>query len=102
MTAVAPAVSFNNLLTAANDRGNWLAGFHNQASEKKPVANANWGTKHTCQGCGAKYYDMNRSPVVCPKCNAAFNPEALLRSRRSRPANQAKVAEHYSEYAAGK
>ena len=43
-----------------------------------------WGTKHTCQSCGAKYYDMNRTPVICPKCGAEFDPDALLRSRRIR------------------
>ena len=43
-----------------------------------------WGAKHTCQSCGAKYYDLNRTPVVCPKCNTEFDPDALLRSRRIR------------------
>lgn len=43
-----------------------------------------WGTKHTCQSCGAKYYDLNRSPVICPKCGTEFDPDALLRSRRIR------------------
>ena len=58
-----------------------------------------WGAKHACQHCGAKYYDLQRSPVVCPKCGTGFNPEALLRSRRSKPvvpekrAVAAKVAE---------
>lgn len=55
------------------------------------MANPDWGTKHTCQSCGAKYYDLNRNPVVCPKCGTAFNPDALLRSRRSRPASPPKA-----------
>jgi uncharacterized protein (TIGR02300 family) len=49
------------------------------------MARPDWGTKHSCRNCGAKYYDLNRSPIVCPKCGTAFNPDALLRSRRSRP-----------------
>jgi len=56
------------------------------------VTKPEWGTKHTCQSCGAKYYDMNRNPITCPKCGTAFNPDALLRSRRSRPAAAAKEA----------
>ncbi len=50
------------------------------------MANPEWGGKHTCQHCGVKYYDLNRSPIVCPKCSSEFNPDALLRSRRSKPA----------------
>lgn len=49
------------------------------------MTKSDWGTKHSCQGCGTKYYDLNRSRAVCPSCGAAFNPEALLRSRRTRP-----------------
>lgn len=26
------------------------------------------GGKHTCFACSAKFYDMNRPEVVCPKC----------------------------------
>ena len=45
-----------------------------------------WGTKRMCQSCGVKFYDLRRSPIVCPSCGATFDPEALLRSRRTRPA----------------
>jgi hypothetical protein len=27
-----------------------------------------------------------REPVICPKCSTPFDPEAFLKSRRSRPA----------------
>jgi uncharacterized protein (TIGR02300 family) len=32
------------------------------------------GTKRTCQNsdCGARFYDLNRSPVVCPVCGAKY------------------------------
>jgi hypothetical protein len=29
---------------------------------------------------------MTRDPIVCPKCSTPFDPEAFLKSRRSRPA----------------
>lgn len=44
-----------------------------------------WGTKRTCQSCDAKFYDLSRSPIVCPKCGAIFDPEASLKTRRGRP-----------------
>jgi len=28
------------------------------------------GTKHTCFKCGAKFYDLKKSQVLCPKCGA--------------------------------
>jgi len=41
------------------------------------------GTKRICS-CGAKFYDLNKSPIVCPKCAAVFVPPApvLARPRR--------------------
>ena len=45
-----------------------------------------WGTKRICPSCGTRYYDMTRDPIVCPKCSTPFDPEAFLKSRRSRPA----------------
>jgi uncharacterized protein (TIGR02300 family) len=32
------------------------------------------GTKRTCQNpeCGARFYDLNRDPVVCPVCETVF------------------------------
>jgi uncharacterized protein (TIGR02300 family) len=48
------------------------------------VAKAEWGLKRTCLSCNAKFYDMNRSPILCPKCGAAFDPEALAKARRTR------------------
>jgi len=34
------------------------------------VAKPEWGEKHLCQECGAKFYDLRRDPVVCPRCGA--------------------------------
>ena len=43
------------------------------------------GIKRICQGCGALYYDLDKDPIICPKCGAEFDPEAILKSRRTRP-----------------
>ena len=62
------------------------------------MAKPDWGLKRTCQSCGARFYDMGRSPIACPKCGAEFDAEALLKTRRTkaptpRPAPVAVVPE---------
>jgi uncharacterized protein (TIGR02300 family) len=37
------------------------------------VAKPELGTKRQCQSCGAKFYDLNRSPITCIKCGAEFH-----------------------------
>jgi len=44
------------------------------------------GQKRVCLSCGTRFYDLNRQPIVCPSCAATFEPEAFLRTRRSRAA----------------
>ena len=48
------------------------------------VAKPEWGAKHTCQGCGAKFYDMGRSPITCPACDEAVVVATPGRTRRVR------------------
>jgi uncharacterized protein (TIGR02300 family) len=50
------------------------------------VVKPEWGVKRTCQGCSAKFYDMRRGPVVCPKCGAVQDLEVVAKPRRSRAA----------------
>jgi uncharacterized protein (TIGR02300 family) len=50
------------------------------------MAKPEWGTKRICHNCGARFYDLRHDPILCPKCGAEFDPEALLRSRRTRVA----------------
>lgn len=45
-----------------------------------------WGIKRICHACSARYYDMRRDPPVCPTCGVRFDPEALIKTRRARPA----------------
>jgi uncharacterized protein (TIGR02300 family) len=46
------------------------------------VVDQEWGIKRTCHACGAKYYDFKKKTPTCPSCQTAFDPEALLKSRR--------------------
>jgi uncharacterized protein (TIGR02300 family) len=43
-----------------------------------------WGVKRICHSCGAPFYDLRKDPIVCPKCGATYDPEAILKSRRTR------------------
>jgi uncharacterized protein (TIGR02300 family) len=50
------------------------------------VAKPEWGTKRQCPACGGRFYDLGKAdPVVCIKCEHAFEPEILLKPRRGRP-----------------
>ena len=43
-----------------------------------------WGLKRTCNSCGAKFYDLCRDPIICPKCDATVDPVAVARSQRAK------------------
>lgn len=43
-----------------------------------------WGMKRVCQHCSARFYDLRRSPIICPKCKHSFDPDLLLKAKRSR------------------
>ena len=30
------------------------------------------GAKRQCQNCGARFFDLNRDPIICPKCGTVF------------------------------
>jgi len=42
------------------------------------VVDSKLGTKRVCESCGAKFYDLNNSPAICPKCGHSFDPLAAL------------------------
>jgi len=47
------------------------------------VAKPELGTKRLCAGCGAKFYDLSKTPIVCPKCQTVY--EIPVVTSRSRP-----------------
>jgi uncharacterized protein (TIGR02300 family) len=58
------------------------------------VAKPDLGTKRVCGGCGAKFYDLNRTPIICPKCETVFVPVvAAPRTRTEAAKAAAPVAE---------
>ena len=43
------------------------------------------GTKCACASCAERFYDLNRSPAVCPKCGATQPAVSVRASRPARP-----------------
>ena len=49
------------------------------------MAKPEWGRKRTCQVCGKKFYDLNKSPIICPCPEAVeFDPDLYLKSRKGK------------------
>src|SRR3954471_4742183 len=48
------------------------------------MANPELGAKQLCPNCQAKFYDLNKRPAHCPKCEHDFDPEDVVKSRRIR------------------
>ena len=57
----------------------------------KPVR----GTKRVCPSCGARFYDLSRTPITCPVCQAVYhvNPPPSRRGERAQPVEVRKVVE---------
>ena len=47
------------------------------------MAKPELGTKRLCGNCGGKFYDLSKSPIVCPKCHIVM--ELAAANARSRP-----------------
>ena len=43
------------------------------------------GTKRVCPSCGARFYDLNRTPITCPVCQAVYQvtPPTSRRGERA-------------------
>ena len=46
------------------------------------MSKAELGTKRRCLTCAAPFFDLNRTPIVCPKCTAVFQVVEYARSRQ--------------------
>lgn len=63
------------------------------------MAKPELGAKRHCQSCGVKFFDLNKDPVVCPKCGATFHVAPLARgvSRGGEPDEEAEVEKEGAE-----
>ena len=67
------------------------------------MANPEWGKKRICPACNIKYYDFNKSPIICPSCGTEFDPDTNLKSRKGKslltkvvPENNQNISEEIS------
>ncbi len=50
------------------------------------MVKAELGTKRTCPSCAARFYDLLKNPIVCPKCGTNFVAASVLPSKGDMPA----------------
>src|SRR5215471_7091228 len=79
--------------------GNATQDQHRRMSMSKPAR----GTKRVCLSCGVRFYDLNRTPIVCPLCQSIYQaappppPPPSRRWGRAQPAEARKVEEQEAE-----
>lgn len=56
------------------------------------MAKPELGTKRQCQNCGAKFFDLNKDPIVCPKCGTVFQGAARPRAAAKPEEEEAELA----------
>jgi uncharacterized protein (TIGR02300 family) len=49
------------------------------------MVSAELGTKRTCPNCAARFYDLLKDPITCPKCGTSFVAAAILPSKADYP-----------------
>ena len=57
------------------------------------MAKPELGTKRLCGNCAAKFYDLNKDPIVCPKCHTVLTLAAVTSRSRPEPARARAEAE---------
>ena len=50
------------------------------------MAKPELGAKHQCQNCATKFFDLNRDPILCPKCGTVFQAAPVARAPARAPA----------------
>ena len=57
------------------------------------MAKPELGTKRLCASCGAKFYDLSKTPITCPKCHTVMEIAPVTTRPRPEPARAAPVKE---------
>src|SRR6266851_9853072 len=78
------------LLTGPSRNAKGMARIQPDPRDSKAVAKPELGTKRLCASCGAKFYDLSKDPITCPKCGTVF--EVVVPVSRSRGGEAAAVA----------
>lgn len=56
------------------------------------MAKVDLGMKLTCESCGARFYDLNKQPGICPKCGAANARPVIFKASRRPTAEEREKA----------
>lgn len=51
------------------------------------------GEKLTCSSCGARYYDLNKTPALCPKCGAENARPKVFKTKKAEAAAKPAIDE---------
>jgi uncharacterized protein (TIGR02300 family) len=49
------------------------------------MVSAELGTKRSCPNCAARFYDLLKDPITCPKCGTSFVAQSILPSKTEYP-----------------
>jgi uncharacterized protein (TIGR02300 family) len=49
------------------------------------VTKSELGTKRICGNCNSKFYDLHKSPIVCPTCKTVFELPIVVPEKPRRP-----------------
>ncbi len=65
--------------------GSWQWEISRFVNGERDLASQELGTKRVCTACEAKFYDLSKNPLVCPKCG---HEEAVpaQKAKRKKPA----------------
>ena len=63
----------------------------------KEVSKDKLGVKRICGSCGAKFYDLDKTPIICPKCGTPY--EEIASPKSSAPVAPVKEAPVVEEVA---
>ena len=50
------------------------------------MAKPDLGMKRSCLECEARFYDLNKNPIICPKCGTPFDVETSISRVKPQPA----------------
>lgn len=66
------------------------------------MAKVDLGMKLTCESCGARFYDLNKQPGICPKCGTANARPVIFKASRRPSAEDREKANLAASKAAAK
>ena len=55
------------------------------------MSKSHLGQKFTCDSCGARFYDLNKSPITCPKCGAVKEQPKIIKNKKEEPTDVKKI-----------